>query len=96
MLFTALASNAIAAPRDDEAIVSRVPRSAVGSSALATIGYSKRLRALEVEFHNGATYRYLNVPPGIYRALLVAPSKAAYYDANIRGRYRSVRVRRRP
>jgi hypothetical protein len=96
MLFTALASIAIAAPRAGEAIVSRMPRSAVGSSALATIGYSKRLRALEVEFHNGAIYRYLNVPPGVYQALMAAPSKAAYYDANIRGRYRSVHIRRRP
>ncbi len=77
------------------AIVSRIKRVPVQSSALAAVGYSSRLRAVEIEFHNGAIYRYLEVAPSVYHALLDAPSKARFYDQNIRRKYRSVHVRPR-
>jgi hypothetical protein len=76
-------------------IASRIKRQPVHSRALATIGYSKRLHALEVEFVNGTIYRYSNVPPEIYRDLLDAPSKAQFYDANVRGHFPSVHVKPR-
>ncbi len=56
-----------------KAIVSHIPRQPVESSAIAKIGYSKRRHILEIEFVNGAVYRYLNVPidqRGIKSALL--------------------------
>jgi hypothetical protein len=40
-------------------IVSRILRQPVESRALAKIGYSKRHHILEIEFLNGAVYRYL-------------------------------------
>jgi hypothetical protein len=76
-------------------IVSRIRRVPVESTALAAVGYSERLRALEIEFRNGAIYRYLKVEPAVYDALLKAPSKARFYDENIRHKYRSLHVRRR-
>jgi hypothetical protein len=76
-------------------IVSHIRRYEVESTALASIGYSTRLHALEIEFRNGAIYRYLEVNPRVYRDLLNAPSKARFYDQNIRRKYRSVHVRRR-
>jgi KTSC domain len=82
-------------PAPDSGIVSHIKREAVQSSALASAGYSKRLRALEIEFRNGAIYRYLDVDPAIYRNLMVAPSKARFYLENIRGKYRSLHVRPR-
>ena len=98
ILFSLLGTLALAQPNERsrrELIVSRIPREVVESSAIATIGYSKRLRALEVEFHSGATYRYLNVPASLYRQLIAADSKARFYDKNIRGKYRSVHVKPR-
>lgn len=77
------------------ALVSHIKRIPVDSSGVATIGYSKKLRALEIEFRNGAVYRYLEVAPDIYEALLQARSKARFYDENIRYKYRSVHVRPR-
>jgi len=76
-------------------ITSRIARQPVHSHGLAAVGYSKRLHALEVEFVNGAIYRYSNVPPEIYRDLLGAPSKAQFYDANVRGHFPSVHVKPR-
>src|SRR3954470_2605753 len=80
---------------DPVGIVSRIKRIPVESTAIAAVGYSKRLLALEIEFRNGAIYRYWNVAPDIYDALLRAPSKARFYDSNIRHKYRSRHVRRR-
>ena len=76
-------------------VTSRITRQPVRSHALAAVGYSKRLHALEVEFVNGAIYRYSNVPPEIYRDLLGAPSKAQFYDENVRGHFPSVHVKPR-
>jgi hypothetical protein len=76
-------------------IVSRIRRVPVESTAVATVGYSKRLRALEIEFRNGAIYRYLEVSPDVYDALRHARSKARFYDENIRRKYRSLHVRPR-
>lgn len=77
-------------------IISHIPRQPVESTAIAKIGYSKRRHILEIEFVNGAVYRYLDVPPTVYRDLMSAESKARFYDANIRRHHRSVLVRSQP
>ena len=80
---------------DRTAITSHIPRASVASKGIASIGYSKRLHILEIQFVNGAVYRYHQVAPSVYRDLMAADSKARYYDANIKGNYPSLRVRPR-
>jgi hypothetical protein len=95
-LFAAFTLQADPAPAPEPVgIVSRIKRFSVESTALTTVGYSKHLRALEIEFRNGAIYRYLDVAPDVYDALLEARSKARFYDQNIRHKYRSLHVRPR-
>ena len=91
-----IASTILAAPAtgtDSITVVSHIKRRPISSSGLAAAGYSKRRHILEVEFVNGAVYRYLDVPPSVYRDLMSAGSKARYYDSNIKGNYRSLRLR---
>jgi hypothetical protein len=76
-------------------ITSRIPRQSVQSSAIAKVGYSKRRHILEIEFVNGAVYRYFDIPLSVHRDLMSAESKARFYDSNIRKHYRSVVVRQR-
>jgi len=76
-------------------IVSHISRQPVESSAIAKIGYSRRRHILEIEFLNGAAYRYVDVPATVYRDLMSAESKARYYDSNIRRHYRSALIRSR-
>ena len=83
------------AAQPKEAIISHIRRGPVDSTAIATIGYSKKLRVIEIEFVNGAIYRYFEVPSSLYRELITAKSKTRFYDKNIRGRYRSVHVKPR-
>ena len=85
------------APAQEEspAITSHIPREKIDSSAIAEIGYSKRRHWLELRFVNGSVYRYIDVPPSVYRDLIAAESKPGYYADYIRNNYRSVRVRPR-
>jgi hypothetical protein len=76
-------------------ITSRIPRQSVQSSAIAKVGYSKRRHILEIEFVNGAVYRYFDIPLSVYRDLMSAESKARFYDSNIRKHYRSILIRPR-
>jgi hypothetical protein len=86
-------SSVFAADRSVNPIVSRIHREPVGSSALVTVGYSRSLHALEIEFRDGRVYRYLEVPLRQYRELLSADSKARYYNHYIRGKFHCLRVR---
>ena len=76
-------------------VISHIPRQQVQSTAIAAVGYSKRQHILEIEFVNGAIYRYFDVPPAVYRELMSSESKARFYDSNIRRRYRSLPIRSR-
>jgi KTSC domain len=58
-------------------VISHIPRERVTSNAIVSIGYSKRRHILEVEFANGAIYRYLEVAPSVYRDLMLAQSQSA-------------------
>jgi KTSC domain len=76
-------------------ITSRIPRHSVQSTAIAKVGYSKLRHILEIEFVNGAVYRYFDVPHSAYRDLMSAESKAGFYDSDIKKHYRSALVRQR-
>ena len=80
---------------DSSHIISRIPRQRVESTAIAGVGYSRRRHILEIQFVNGAIYRYLDVPAAVHRDLMSAESKARFYDSDIRGHYHSVLVRPR-
>lgn len=82
-----------AAAAADDGIVSRIRREPVSSSNVASIGYSRHLRALEIEFTRGAVYRFLEVPKSVYLELMESSSKGHFIAENLRERYRFVRVR---
>jgi hypothetical protein len=95
MISVATAAISAEPPTTPDHIISHIPRQRVESTAIAAVGYSKRQHILEIEFVNGAIYRYFDVRPTVYRDLMSAQSKARFYDFNIKGRYRSVPIRQR-
>src|SRR5215510_6556678 len=100
VLFVALLDSSLLTCRAEPSptpkhITSHIPRQQVQSSAIAKIGYSKRHHILEIEFVNGAVYRYFDVSLSVYRELMSAESKARFYDSNIKKHYRSALVRQR-
>lgn len=71
-----------------------IPREAVVSSNLKSVGYDEDSSTLEVEFQSGSVYRYAEIPSSEYRALMSAASKGRYFNAHIKnGGYSYRRVR---
>ena len=67
-------------------------RAAVQSSSIATVGYDEEQQVLEVVFHDGRVYHYLEVPPERVLSLLRAESKGRFLNSDIKPyfRYRAV------
>jgi hypothetical protein len=58
------------------------------SEALIAVHYNPESRVLRAVFRGSRrTYEYKGVPPQVYEALLAAPSRGAWFNANIRDHY---------
>lgn len=64
----------------------------VDSSNVAAVGYEEDSLTLQVEFNNGSTYQYFDVPQAIFDGLLGASSVGQYLNQNVKGTYRYSRV----
>jgi KTSC domain-containing protein len=67
----------------------RIP---VSSSSIASVGYDIPSITLEIEFLNGSTYQYFDVPENIYNELMHSGSIGNYLHSYIKGNYRFSRV----
>jgi hypothetical protein len=67
----------------------RIP---VSSSNVSSIGYDPDIQTLEVEFLNGGTYQYMNVPQNVFDELMVSSSKGSYLSRNVKNLYACVQV----
>ncbi|WP_166355076.1 KTSC domain-containing protein [Phytoactinopolyspora limicola] len=67
-------------------------RRPVASSVIESVGYDAASRTLEVAFHSGYVYQYLDVPEFDVAGLLRAESKGRFINERIKPRYRVVYV----
>lgn len=63
-------------------------RTLVVSSTIRSVGYDEGTRTLEVEFNNGSTYQYDDVPAKEYRALLSAESVGKQFHKSIKPNFK--------
>jgi hypothetical protein len=61
-------------------------RTPVQSSLLSSIRYSIDA-TLDLEFRNGAIYRYFAVPHTVFEGLIAAESKGTYFNRSVRSRF---------
>lgn len=68
--------------------------SPVSSESIAAIGYDESTLTLQVEFKNGRTYQYFDVPKHVYEELLNPPggSHGVYLNQHIKGQYRYAKL----
>jgi len=66
----------------------------VESTTISTVAYDVAGERLQLEFCRGAIYEYLDVPDAVHQSLLRAPSKGAFFNQTIRGRFPYRRVGR--
>ncbi|MDP1550293.1 MAG: KTSC domain-containing protein [Nitrosomonas sp.] len=67
-------------------------KTSVTSSNVESIGYDEDSSTLEIEFKNGATYQYFDVPEVVFTELRDADSVGGYLAARIKGTYRYSKV----
>lgn len=67
-------------------------RVSVSSSNIASVGYDEETKVLEVEFHSGAVYQYLNVEQIIYNDMIGSSSVGKYFIANVKDSYSFIRI----
>lgn len=59
----------------------------VNSSAMNAVGYDPQTKRMKIQFTQGKTYDFCNVPQYIFEGLLSASSKGSYYNDHIRDKY---------
>lgn len=64
----------------------------VSSSAIERVGYDSGSMTLAVEFKNGGSYHYFDVPETVFRELLSASSIGQYVAQHIKLSYRYSRM----
>ncbi len=57
------------------------------SSVIRDMSYDEKTKEMRITFVSGRVYLYGEVPKAIYRAFCNAPSKGAFFNVAIRGRY---------
>ena len=60
----------------------------VESTLLASVAYDPDRTLLELQFQDGGRYRFFEVPFACFEQLLQATSKGAFFNRNIRNRFR--------
>lgn len=68
------------------------PAIAMASTTLAAAAYDDRQALLHVLFRDGTCYQYADVPATVFRDLLSADSKGAFFNRYIRTSFRYVRI----
>ena len=64
----------------------------VSSNRLEAVGYDEHLKLLQIQFVNGKTYEYYDVPKNIYVGLITASSANDYFIEYIKDVYRYSRI----
>lgn len=67
-------------------------RQAVSSSNVAEVGYDSESLTLEVAYHNGGVYQYLDVPASIFQELMSGVSIGSYLHHYVKNIYRCIKL----
>ena len=67
-------------------------RQSVDSTDIKSVGYDPATKILEIEFHSGGIYQYLDVPDMVYSDLMNADSKGKYFHRHVKNVYNHRKV----
>jgi hypothetical protein len=67
-------------------------RVVVKSGAMRSIGYSKALSLLDIEYPTGEIYRYFDVPLEVHGELMSSPSKGKVLNTLIVDKYEAIKL----
>lgn len=67
-------------------------RTPVDSSTIASVGYDRAARVMEIEFRSGRVYAYADVSYRVYRDFMDARSMGQHFNREIRGQFATTRI----
>jgi len=70
---------------DSNSGIKRIP---VASSNIAAVGYDKEVHILEIEFHHGAIYQYVDVPENVFEELMSSSAMGSYFLNEIKNKFK--------
>lgn len=68
-------------------------RKSIKCLLLKSIGYDKKFKTLEIEFHDKGIRKYSNVPEKVHEDLMSTARKRLYFFDNIKGKYKYILVK---
>ena len=75
-------------PANERHVIRGFPRGPQsGSAGIRDAVYLPDRRELHITFKSGRTFSYSEVPHGIYDAFVASPSRGAFFNIAIRGRF---------
>lgn len=69
-----------------------MPIRKVNSSMVWAVDYDAKRQVLEVAFKKGGVFRYTDVPPAVYRAMMKSDSIGSYMRSCIIGMYSETKL----
>lgn len=58
------------------------------SAVIAGYAYDAEQQTLDIRYHSGKVYRYLNVPEKFYKEMRSTMVKGIWFNRHIKGKYR--------
>ena len=68
-------------------------RRQLDSTVIASIAFDAMSNTLEVEFHSGRVYRYLEVPKHVYWRFASAESHGSFFNQEVKDKFDEQEVR---
>jgi hypothetical protein len=62
------------------------------SAVIESYSYDSANHVLEVKYHSGIIYRYLEVPETVYLRMKAAMSKGHFLNQHVKGKYRFKKI----
>lgn len=71
----------------EDGYTGKTERIPVVSSNIASVGYNAEKKLLEIEFHHGAVYQYVDVPERVYEELMNSAAKGSYFMNELKDKF---------
>ncbi len=64
----------------------------MGSEEITSAGYDPETMVMEIEFSNGTTYQYLEVPVEIFEALTSSVNPGKFFAQSIKNKFKFFQI----
>jgi hypothetical protein len=67
-------------------------REYIGSEDVSSAGYDPETMVMEIEFHNGTVFQYLEVPAEIFEGLISSVNPGKFFAQSIKNKFKFFQI----